>query len=48
MHIALIPCIVCAALGAAAGWVVRDRDFYKSKSEEGADADHRTASDAAA
>jgi hypothetical protein len=45
MHIALIPCIVCAAVGAAGGWFMRDRDFYKSKDEQGADA--KTASDAA-
>ncbi len=44
MHIALIPCIVCAAVGAAGGWFMRDRDYDKSKDEQGADA--KTASDA--
>ena len=36
MHFALIPCIICAAIGAAGGWIVRDRDYYKSKDEEAA------------
>ena len=36
MHFALIPCIICAAVGAAGGWIVRDRDYYKSKDEEAA------------
>lgn len=34
MHIALVPCIVCAALGAVGGWFMRERDYYKSKDEE--------------
>ncbi len=45
MHIALLPCIVCAAVGAAGGWFARDREYYKSKDEQGADAE--TADDAA-
>jgi len=45
MHIALIPCIVCAAVGAAGGWFMRDRDYYKAKDEQGAEAE--TADDAA-
>jgi hypothetical protein len=34
MHFALLPCIICAGLGAAGGWIWRDRSYYKSKDEE--------------
>ena len=38
MHFALIPCLISAAVGGVAGWIVRDREFYKSKAESDADA----------
>ncbi len=44
MHIALIPCIICAAVGAAGGWIVRDREYYKSKDEQSGDAKADSAS----
>lgn len=37
MHIALVPCLVCAAVGAAGGWLVRDREYFKSKDEQSTD-----------
>lgn len=45
MHFAFFPFVVGAALGAVVGWVVRDREVYKSQLEQGADAE--TAVDAA-
>ncbi len=47
MHFALLPFIVGAVVGAAAGWIVRDREYFKPKHEQGADA-QKTVSDAAA
>lgn len=39
MHFALIPCLISAAVGGIAGWIVRDREFYKSKVESKAEPD---------
>ena len=48
MHISMVPFVIALALGAAVGWIVRDRDCYKSRLEDSADADtKKTAGDAA-
>lgn len=43
MHISLVPFVIAVALGAAIGWIVRDRDCYKSRLEDSADADTKKA-----